>query len=219
MSWSTSELRVRLAPLNRFKPSSKIFYWPFQGGTSFVDLLCFVLSCVCYVFVRICLYVLCGHLLGKDWPLGSRLWCLTVSLSLSHWYPGSGAVLDCIDSWSLHPYLLLFQLCFLSPKSYLTSLAMTLFFDMICLFDLILYVPSTIFQLNRDGSSLVEPALSYDKCVLLKDHDAVTPVNLEPSVSSQALYHWASALPFWHDIFHWITVTSNEKIMLWPQVA
>ena len=25
----------------------------------------FVLSCVCYVFVRVCLYVLCGHLLGK----------------------------------------------------------------------------------------------------------------------------------------------------------
>ena len=76
MSWSTSELSVRLAPLNHFKPSSKIFYWPFQGGTSFVDLLFFVLSCVCYVFVRVCLYVLCGHLLGKGWPLGSRLWCL-----------------------------------------------------------------------------------------------------------------------------------------------
>ena len=30
----------------------------------------------------------------------------------------------------------------------------------ICLFDLILYVPSTIFQLNRDGSSWVEPVLS-----------------------------------------------------------
>ena len=76
MSWSTSELRVRLAPLNRFKPSSKIFYWPFQGGTSFVDLLCFcsVLCLLC--FVRVCLYVLCGHLLGKGWPLGSRLWCL-----------------------------------------------------------------------------------------------------------------------------------------------
>ena len=28
----------------------------------------------------------------------------------------------------------------------------------VCLFDLILYVPSTIFQLNRDGSSWVEPA-------------------------------------------------------------
>ena len=29
-----------------------------------------------------------------------------------------------------------------------------------CLFDLILYVPSTIFQLNRDGSSWGEPVLS-----------------------------------------------------------
>ena len=29
-----------------------------------------------------------------------------------------------------------------------------------CLFDLILYVPSTIFQLNRDRSSRVEPVLS-----------------------------------------------------------
>ena len=58
----------------------------------------FVLSCVFYVFVRVCLYVLCGHLLGKGRPLDSRLWCLTVSLSLSHWYRGSGVVLDCIDS-------------------------------------------------------------------------------------------------------------------------
>ena len=30
------------------------------------------------------------------------------------------------------------------------------------LFDLILYVTSTIFQLNRDGSSWVEPVLSND---------------------------------------------------------
>ena len=30
------------------------------------------------------------------------------------------------------------------------------------LFDLILYVPSTIFQLNRDGSSWVEPVLTKD---------------------------------------------------------
>ena len=30
----------------------------------------------------------------------------------------------------------------------------------VCLFDLILYVPSTIFQLNRDGSSWIEPVLS-----------------------------------------------------------
>ena len=92
------------APSNRCKPSSKIVYWPFQGGTSFVDLWSFFLSCVCYVFVCVCLYVLCGHLLGNGWPVGSRLWCLTVSLLLSHWYPGSDVVLDYIDSWSMHPY-------------------------------------------------------------------------------------------------------------------
>ena len=41
-----------------------------------VDLLCFCSVLCCYVFVRVCLYVLCGHLLGKGWPLCSRLWCL-----------------------------------------------------------------------------------------------------------------------------------------------
>ena len=41
----------------------------------------FVLSCVGYVFVRVCLYVLCGQLLGKGWPLGARLWCI---LSVCH---------------------------------------------------------------------------------------------------------------------------------------
>ena len=30
---------------------------------------------------------------------------------------------------------------------------------------------------------------------LAQEHKAVTPVRLEPSVSSQALYHWATALP------------------------
>ena len=33
------------------------------------------------------------------------------------------------------------------------------YISFVCLFDLILYVPSTIFQLNRDGSSWVEPVL------------------------------------------------------------
>ena len=36
-----------------------------QGGTSFVIFYVFVLSSVCYVFVRVCIYVLCGHLLGE----------------------------------------------------------------------------------------------------------------------------------------------------------
>ena len=35
------------------------------GSTSFVDHLCFFLSCVCYAFVPVCLYVPSGHLLGK----------------------------------------------------------------------------------------------------------------------------------------------------------
>ena len=34
--------------------------------------------------------------------------------------------------------------------------------NMDVLFDLILYVPSTIFQLRRNGSSWVEPVLSFD---------------------------------------------------------
>ena len=32
--------------------------------------------------------------------------------------------------------------------------------NFVCLFDLVLYAPSTIFELNRDGSSWVEPVLS-----------------------------------------------------------
>ena len=49
------------------------------------------------------------------------------------------------------------------------------------MFDLILYVPSTIFQLNRDRSSWVKAVLSYDKCVLFKDHNAVMLVRLKPA--------------------------------------
>ena len=88
MSWSTSELRVRLAPLNRFKPSSKIFYWPFQGGTSFVDLLFF-----CSV---LCLPCLCAHLFicalrspaGKgltSWLSFMVSYCEFVTLPLVSW--------------------------------------------------------------------------------------------------------------------------------------
>ena len=63
-----------------------------------MDLLCF-----CSV---LCLLCLCALLfIYALWsPAGKRLTsCLsfvvsTESLSLSHWYPGSGVVLDCIDS-------------------------------------------------------------------------------------------------------------------------
>ena len=83
---------------------------PFPPGVPrryfFCGSFMFFLSCVCYAFLRVCLFVPCCHLLGKGWPLGSRSWCITVSLLLSHWYPGPGVVLDSIDSWSLHRYLL-----------------------------------------------------------------------------------------------------------------
>ena len=59
-----------------------------------MDLLCF-----CSV---LCLLCLCAHLfICALWsPAGKELtsWLSFVSLSLSHWYPGSGVVLDCIDS-------------------------------------------------------------------------------------------------------------------------
>ena len=60
----------------------------------------------CYAFIHVCLLMPCGHLLGKGWPLGSRLWCLIVTMSLSHWYPGPGVVLDWIDFWSLPSFLI-----------------------------------------------------------------------------------------------------------------
>ena len=67
-----------------------------------MDHLCFsVLFLLCFC-VRL-FYVRCGHLLGKDRPLGSRLWCLTVSLSLSHWCSGSGVVPDYINVLIFEP--------------------------------------------------------------------------------------------------------------------
>ena len=79
-------------------PSSKINLLTVPRRYFFCGSFMFFLSCVCFVFVCVCLLVPCGHLLGKEWPLGSRLWYLTVRLSLSHWYSGLGVVLDCIDS-------------------------------------------------------------------------------------------------------------------------
>ena len=57
---------------------------------------------LCYF--SICLVLLCFHarlFVDALWsPAGKGLisWHLIVTLSLSHWYPGSGVVLDCINS-------------------------------------------------------------------------------------------------------------------------
>ena len=59
-----------------------------------MDHLCFF----CLVFVMpLCasIYFRLVVTAGKGLNFfGSRLWCLTVSLSLSHWYPESGVVHD-----------------------------------------------------------------------------------------------------------------------------
>ena len=62
-----------------------------------MDLLCFVLSCDCYVFVHVCICALWSPA-GKGLTSWLSIVVSAVSLSLSHWYPGSGMVLDCIVS-------------------------------------------------------------------------------------------------------------------------
>ena len=93
-----------------------LFFVKFET-TSFVDLLCFcsVLCLLCFVYFfcgsfmfLFCLVfaMFCARLfICASWsPAGKGLtsWLSfvvsSVSLSFSHWYPGSGVVLDCIDS-------------------------------------------------------------------------------------------------------------------------
>ena len=90
----------------RFKPSSKIFLLTVPRRCFFCGSFMLFLSYFCYAFLCVCLLMPCGHLLGKGCPLCSRLWCHIVKLSLSHWYPRSAVVLDCIDSWSLPSFFL-----------------------------------------------------------------------------------------------------------------
>ena len=59
-------------------------------------LCCFCLALLCF-HARLFVDALWSSA-GGGWPLDSRLWCLIVTLPLSHWCPGSGVVLDCIDS-------------------------------------------------------------------------------------------------------------------------
>ena len=62
-----------------------------------MDLLCFI----CLVFVMpLCASVFCAlwSPAGKGLTSWLSFVVSTVCLSLSHWYPGSGVVPDCIDS-------------------------------------------------------------------------------------------------------------------------
>ena len=49
-------------------------------------------------YCLVCSLQHCGHLLGKDWPLGSLVF--DVFLCFCHfpiWCPGLGVILDCVD--------------------------------------------------------------------------------------------------------------------------
>ena len=61
---------------------------------SFMFLFCLVFAMFC---VRLFICAL-GSPAGKGLTSWLSFVVSTVSLSLSHWYPGSGVVLDCIDS-------------------------------------------------------------------------------------------------------------------------
>ena len=104
---SKSEGRAfcKLLKWNWFKPSNKILLLTvpiryFFGG-SFV----LFLYCVCHAFAS----AHCCHLV-TCWERADLL-ALVCGVKLCGcyfpiWYPGSGVVLDCIDCWSLPPFLL-----------------------------------------------------------------------------------------------------------------
>ena len=61
-----------------------------------MDLLCFC-SVLCLLCLCACLFI-CALSAGKELTSWLSFVVSNMSLSLSHWYPGSGVVLDCVDS-------------------------------------------------------------------------------------------------------------------------
>ena len=82
-----------------FKPSGNVLADCF--GAVLLLLILFCRLCFVFVFVILpCLFMQpCGHLMGKNWSNGPLV--CNVILVFCHfpiWCPGSGVVLDCIDS-------------------------------------------------------------------------------------------------------------------------
>ena len=82
---------TRLSP-----PVKYFFYCPFQGGASYVNHLCYF----CLVFVMLSRLFIAA--LWSPEEKGLTSWLLfvrfVVILLLPIFYPGTGVVLDCIDS-------------------------------------------------------------------------------------------------------------------------
>ena len=89
-----------LARWNRFKSSSKMFYWPFQGGTSFVDHLSYF--CLVFVIFCVCSLMPFGHLLGRSyWLSFVVLICVLLLFRYGNWlyrFLIFGLFLTCIIS-------------------------------------------------------------------------------------------------------------------------
>ena len=81
--------------------------WGYFFCGSFMFLFCLVFAMFC---ARLFICALWSPA-GKGLTSWLSFVVSSVSLSLSHWYPGSGVVLDCINSWSLQPYYLHWQDC------------------------------------------------------------------------------------------------------------
>ena len=101
LSWSTSEIRVRLVRLSIW-----FFCWPFQGSTSFVDPFCYL----CFMFIFCCLVCSqqpCDHVLWKGYPLASLVCCVFLCFCyFPIWCSGSSNVLNYFNSWPLPTSLL-----------------------------------------------------------------------------------------------------------------
>ena len=90
---------------NLFKLSSKVLLLTVPRRYFFGGSFVLFLYCVCHAFpsTHCCLVVTCWE--------GDGLLALVCGVKLCGcyfpiWYPGSGVVLDCIDSWYLPPFLL-----------------------------------------------------------------------------------------------------------------
>ena len=95
----------KLFKRNWFKPSSKILSLTVPRRYIFGGSFVLFLYCLCHAFAsaHCCLVVTC-------WEKADLL-ALVCGVKLGGcyfpmWYPGSDVVLDCIDSWSLPPFLL-----------------------------------------------------------------------------------------------------------------
>ena len=67
---------------NFLSPPVKYFYWPFLGGTSFMDHLCYL--CLVFVMLSRLFSAALWSPAGKGLTSCFCLWCLIVFLSLSH---------------------------------------------------------------------------------------------------------------------------------------